>query len=282
MKTRVILAAFLVTVLSLGLLMGPAFAQQQKLKLEDYKIQLAEWQKREADAKAKIAQLEKEISDLKAQIADVDKQIEAEWNEIYAMLGTDKAGVEAYRKALDDLEKQVDGLSALSSEELFQRRDEIKAVEDKLAEMKTNNIYLLSEMQDRVATIEGKLMQIKNRLPKSIYDNYTVVRGDYLWKISKKPEIYGDPMQWMKIYTYNRELIKDPDLIYPDWVLKIPRQVGPNEYIVMKGDYLRKIASNPEILGDPTQWTKIYEANKDVISDPNLIYPYMILVIPKE
>jgi len=282
MKTRIFLSAFLVAVLSVGLVVGSVFAQQPKLKLDEYKLQLAEWQKREADARAKIDQLQKEIDGLKAQIADVNKQIEAEWDAIYALLGTDRAGVEAYRNSLDQLEKQVDGLSALSSEELFQRRDEIKGIEEKLEEMKQSNIYLLTEMQDRVATIEGKLMQIKNRLPKSIYDSYTVLRGDYLWKISGNPDIYGDPMQWMKIYTYNRELIKDPDLIYPDWVLKIPRQVGPNEYIVMKGDFLRKIASNPEILGDPTQWTKIYEANKDVISDPNLIYPYMILVIPKE
>ncbi|HHM24435.1 MAG TPA: LysM peptidoglycan-binding domain-containing protein [Bacteroidetes bacterium] len=282
MKTKNVLTVLLVLALSVGLMSSLAFAQEQKLKLEDYKIQLAEWQKREADAKAKIDQLQKEIDALNQQLADLDKQIEKEWNEIYAMLGTDAAGVEAYRKSLDELENQVDGLSALSSEELFQRRDEIKALEDKLAELKSNNIYLLSEMQDRVAAIEGKLMQIKSRMPKSVYDNYTVLRGDYLWKISKKPDIYGDPMQWMKIYTYNRDLIKNPDLIYPDWVLKIPRKVGPNEYIVMKGDFLRKIASDPQIFGDPTQWTKIYEANKDIISDPNLIYPYEILVIPKE
>ena len=282
MKTKNVFTVLLVLALSVGLMSSLAFAQEQKLKLEDYKVQLAEWQKREADAKAKIDQLQKDIDALNQQLADLSKQIDNEWNEIYTMLGTDKAGVEAYRKSLDDLENQVDGLSALSSEELFQRRDEIKSLEDKLAELKNNNIYLLSEMQDRVAAIEGKLMQIKNRMPKSVYDNYTVLRGDYLWKISKKPDIYGDPMQWMKIYTYNRDLIKNPDLIYPDWVLKIPRKVGPNEYIVMKGDFLRKIAASPQILGDPTQWTKIYEANKDIISDPNLIYPYQILVIPKE
>ena len=282
MKTKNVFTVLLVLALSVGLMSSLAFAQEQKLKLEDYKVQLAEWQKREADAKAKIDQLQKDIDALNQQLADLSKQIDNEWNEIYTMLGTDKAGVEAYRKSLDDLENQVDGLSALSSEELFQRRDEIKSLEDKLAELKSNNIYLLSEMQDRVAAIEGKLMQIKNRMPKSVYDNYTVLRGDYLWKISKKPDIYGDPMQWMKIYTYNRDLIKNPDLIYPDWVLKIPRKVGPNEYIVMKGDFLRKIAASPQILGDPTQWTKIYEANKDIISDPNLIYPYQILVIPKE
>ena len=197
------------------------------------------------------------------------------------MIGTDAAGVEAYRQSLNQLESQVDGLSSLSSEELFQKRDELKDIESKLEEHKANRIYALSEMQDKVATIEGKLTLVKNRMPKSVYDDYNVVKGDYLWKISKKSEIYDDPMQWMKIYTYNRDMIKNPDLIYPDWVFKIPRKVGPNEYIVVKGEFLSKIASNPDVLGNPTEWTKLYEANKEIISDPNTIYPYQILVIPR-
>ncbi len=147
-------------------------------------------------------------------------------------------------------------------------------------EAEKKKVSNLSEMQDLIAAIEGKLMQLKSKMPKSVYDMYTVVRGDYLWKISKKPDIYGDPYQWMKIYTYNRDMIKNPDLIYPDWSLKIPRKVGPNEYVVTKGDFLRKIAETQ--LGDPTQWVKIYEANKSVVKNKNLIYPYEILVLPKQ
>lgn len=282
MKAKTVFSVLMVSVLTVLLIVSVSFGQDaRKIKMEDYKIQLAEWQKREADAKAQIDQLEKDIEALKQEIASLNSGIENEWNEIYSMLGVDKAAVDAYRNELNNLERQIDGLSALSSEELFQRRDEITAIEDKLAEMKQSKIYLLTEMQDKVATIEGKLMRLKDKLPKSHFDNYTVIRGDYLWKISRKDDIYGDPMQWMKIYTYNREMIKDPDLIYPDWILKIPRQIGPNEYMVVKGDFLRNISANPEIFGDPSGWTKIYEANKSVISDPNLIYPYQIFVVPK-
>ena len=282
MKTKNILIVLTIAVFALTLISNVSFAQdERKIKYDLYQAQLAEWQKREADAKAKIDQLEKEIADLKGQISDTETAIDDEWNSIYSMLGASKAEVDAYRRALNDLERQVDGMSSLSSEELFQRRKEIKAMEEKLAEMKASKIYALSEMQDKVATIEGKLMRLKGRLPKSVYDDYTVERGDYLWRISKKPDIYSDPMQWMKIYTYNRELIKNPDLIYPDWILKIPRQIAPNEYMVVKGDFLRKIATNPDVFGDPANWTKIYEANKEVITDPNLIYPYQIFVIPK-
>ena len=256
--------------------------EKRKIKLSDYTVQLAEWQQREAEAQTKIEQLQKDIDSLNVQIAEVEKQIEGEWTGIYTMLGTEEAGVGDFSQSLTDLENQIEGLNALTPEELYEQRAEIDSIGQELNEIKTNNIALLSEMQDRVATIEGKLATLKGRMPEAVYDTYTVVKGDYLWRISKKPDIYGDPLQWMKIYTYNRDQIKNPDLISPDQIFKIVRKLGPNEYLVVKGDFLKKIAENPEVFGDPTQWTKLYEANKQVITDKNLIYPYQILVIPKE
>lgn len=49
---------------------------------------------------------------------------------------------------------------------------------------------------------------------------YTVKSGDSLWKIAQK--IYKNGSLWPKIYEANRDKIKNPDLIYPGWVLKIP------------------------------------------------------------
>ncbi len=48
-------------------------------------------------------------------------------------------------------------------------------------------------------------------------------------------------------------------------------------------DCFWNIAGYPEIYGDPTQWPKIYEANKDKLRQPNnpdLIHPGMVFVIP--
>ncbi len=49
---------------------------------------------------------------------------------------------------------------------------------------------------------------------------YTVVKGDTLSKIAHS--IYGDANKWRKIYEANTDLIKNPDLIRPGQVLKIP------------------------------------------------------------
>ena len=47
---------------------------------------------------------------------------------------------------------------------------------------------------------------------------------------------------------------------------------------VKKGDCLWNIAK--EVYGNGSMYTKIYEANKDKITNPNLIYPDQILTIP--
>ncbi|HEV8232194.1 MAG TPA: LysM peptidoglycan-binding domain-containing protein, partial [Thermoanaerobaculia bacterium] len=50
--------------------------------------------------------------------------------------------------------------------------------------------------------------------------SYTVVKGDSLSKIAK--QVYGKASLWPKIYEANRDHIKDPDLIYPGQVLRLP------------------------------------------------------------
>ena len=53
----------------------------------------------------------------------------------------------------------------------------------------------------------------------------------------------------------------------------------PPRYVVAKGDSLSRIAERA--YGDGSKWRKIYEANKDIIKDPDLIYPGQALRIPE-
>lgn len=48
---------------------------------------------------------------------------------------------------------------------------------------------------------------------------YKVVRGDSLSKISKK--VYGSSSKWRTLYSKNRKIIKNPNLIYPGQVLTL-------------------------------------------------------------
>ena len=278
-KIFTVVALVFVLLLALN---SPVFSQEErKIKMGEYKIQLAEWQKREAVATAKIDSLNKIIEDLNNQIAGVQSEIDNEWDSVYTLVGTDKSGYEAYKEDLNSIENEIDGLASLSPEELFRSRDKIDELAAKIEEAKANKISLITEIENKLADIDAKFAALKSKVPDNIFDKYTVVKGDYLWKIAKKDDIYGNAYQWIRIYTVNKDQIKDPDLIYPDQIFNIARGVGRNEHLVAKGEYLSKIAGCMKVFGDPTKWTKIYEANKDIIGDPNLIYPYQVLTIPK-
>ena len=54
---------------------------------------------------------------------------------------------------------------------------------------------------------------------------------------------------------------------------------GQRRYTVQSGDTLSKISR--EFYGDPNQYTKIFNANRSVLKDPNTIHPGQELVIPE-
>jgi len=49
---------------------------------------------------------------------------------------------------------------------------------------------------------------------------HTVVKDDTLWDLSQR--YFSDPFEWRVIWNANRDVVEDPNLIYPDEVLVIP------------------------------------------------------------
>lgn len=54
----------------------------------------------------------------------------------------------------------------------------------------------------------------------SVYHRHVVKSGETLGKIAK--HYYGDPMKYQAIFKANTDILKNPDLIYPDQELIIP------------------------------------------------------------
>ena len=52
---------------------------------------------------------------------------------------------------------------------------------------------------------------------------YAVVKGDSLWRISGKSEVYGNAYQWPLIYKANADKIKDADLIHAGLELSVDK-----------------------------------------------------------
>lgn len=63
-------------------------------------------------------------------------------------------------------------------------------------------------------------MDIETALELENVEYYVIQSGDSLSKIAKK--YYQDAMQYPRIFAANKEVIKDPDLIYPGQKIRIP------------------------------------------------------------
>ncbi len=77
-------------------------------------------------------------------------------------------------------------------------------------------------------TVQGNAGGSSNQLdvtpvnePEAVPDgSYTVKSGDTLWAIAETA--YGDGSKYMNIFDANRNLLEDPDRIYPGQQLLIP------------------------------------------------------------
>lgn len=54
-------------------------------------------------------------------------------------------------------------------------------------------------------------------------DTYVVQKGDSLWSIAARPEIYGKASRWRTLYDANRDVLKSPNDLQAGMRLKVPR-----------------------------------------------------------
>ena len=107
--------------------------------------------------------------------------------------------------------------------------------------------------------------------------------------------MYGDATKWTLIYRANKDQLRTSGAIYPGQILAIPKPgERPEDYlgkspakpsvdtwVVKEGETLASIACQPEVYRDFKQWTRIFEANRNKLSEPERIYPGMRLAIPQ-
>ena len=112
---------------------------------------------------------------------------------------------------------------------------------------------------------------------------HKVAKDESLWQISLK--YYNDGYKWVEIAKINN--LTNPDLIEEGQALAIPElelkeaptSILTSEYLVVKGDNLWKIAVRA--YADGYQWVKIWEANKTIIANPDLIEVGTKLILPR-
>lgn len=246
----------------------------EEMTQEQYNAFLATYQQRLEAAQSGIDQENATIDELNKELDNLQKEIDGTWDELYAAASSDKPAYNSYGESLSGLQADANAMLNLTPEEIYTKMNEVDDLQAKLDEAKKDHYSATSEHTQKIDAIQRTIDDIRRKGEAAVPPSYTVNRGDYLWKIAAKEDIYANPFAWIRIYTANKDQIKNPDLIYPAQVFSIPRVVGPNEHLVKKGESLTTIAGEH---GSPFTWQKIYEANKSVISDPNVIYPFQVL-----
>lgn len=107
---------------------------------------------------------------------------------------------------------------------------------------------------------------------------YTVIKGDHLWKIAT--QFYKDGYKWSVIASENN--LKNPDIILPGQKLTLPKAAVGKKYTVVKGDTLWDISAR--FYGSGFSWKRIRDANPGKIGKLKngnpLILPGQVLKIP--
>jgi len=201
-----------------------AFAQEEMTK--------EEWQNQINKLSAQKESLQKENSTLRTDVTGLNTNLSTIqsydncMDELYGMVGANKSGLADYNKAVSEFKKSdlANYNKAVNELEGKIRRKEgpkVDRIKD-LDALKGNKISALPEFFNKVHSVLPSLLDAWVESQTEANAGYTVVKGDCLWKIAKKKEIYGNGFAWPKIYQANRDQIKNPDLIFPKQIFKIP------------------------------------------------------------
>ena len=197
-----------------------------EMTMEDWQRQMDEYTAKKTDLTNQLNSLNTDIDGLKKSLSTKDADVTKAESDLYASVGSTKSGVADFRKSFEDLEKTINSKSG-KPEDAMAKFNMIKA----------SKIRCLPEFWDRYNAMEKKMMDWMK--PTTVVTQpsgmYTVVKGDCLSKIAGKKEIYGNSRMWPALWEANKTVtlapsaskrtpttIKNPNLIYPGQMLKVP------------------------------------------------------------
>ena len=200
------------TVLSLLLLLSVStFAQEEKeMTQEEYQNEMNRLTQNRVELTKDVNELKSQIDGLKAKQAALES-VEDSQRELNTLVGATDASIARYRNDVATLKGKIQRNEGSYEDALLALENLQK---DKISALPEFNDQIYGQLQRSLAA--WKVETVNKEVV------YTVVKGDYLWKIAKKDEFYGNGFAWPVIYNANRDQIKNPDLIYPKQEFKIP------------------------------------------------------------
>jgi nucleoid-associated protein YgaU len=220
MKSKLLM--ILIVAILLVIDMPSVFAQE--MTKEQWQQEMSQFTAKRNDLKSKLDKLNTDIKALQDQSKKLDGDLQACMDEKLKLLGVTQAEYEAFLSELSGYEERAGELMRLSDEELLKYKDEVEKMNARVNEMANQKIAFIPAVGSRIKKLQENIASLMLTLGKS--KTYTVGTWakdrDCLWNIAKKKDIYNNAWLWPKIWQGNRDKIKNPDVIKPKWVLKIP------------------------------------------------------------
>jgi nucleoid-associated protein YgaU len=196
----------------------------------------------EDEANLRIKEYEAKVADLQSQLTKLDENA--------AKLKKDiEQAIADYKSCMDALYAKLEA----NENDIANFRQKLGVIKGKVRSLKGLSNEALNEKQAEINDLENQLNELRKI------------------KISVMSEFYDDIIATAKDI---RELRR-----------RAESAIVTKKYIVrtwaIHHDCLWNISKNPEIYSDPLLWPKIWQANTNIIHNPDLIHPGDELIIPK-
>jgi len=119
------------------------------------------------------------------------------------------------------------------------------------------------------------------------YKKALELTGEFKFEDLSVEEVAGKlEIKGTAAYAMERDMVWDAIKENTGWEaevaanIKVKNADAYGRYVVKSGDSLSKIAART--LGKAGRYTEIFEDNKDILKDPNLIKPGQVLKIPQK
>ncbi len=298
MKRGVVLFA-VVTVLAFPVL------AKEKMTVEQYREELSNAMQREKDAKEALAQEQVRLEDLQQQVSDTQSRIVTATQELYSMAGTTEADLTSFEQRLGENKSELNSVFGMPGNELLQNRARFEGKKKQYAGLKRENSAKLprfrsslQEANDLIAQIEQRFVQETEAAKQAAADSIGAAKAQAIADKqtakerakAAKEQARLDRQTAAEQARADREAAKTAKPAAranrqseAGTVVHSVDQSGAESYTVesygKSGDCLWNIAKR--LYGDEAKWETIFDANRDVVKDPDVIQAGTTLRIPR-
>jgi len=209
-----LLAFFLVFTVKVSYAQYEGNNETVEITEEQWETQIAELTAKKNELTEKIASLQKENDALLAKSLQKDVELRNTEDAFWSELGG-KSGYSTFKNDLERLEKLCRNKEG--------SKDDAMIIFDA---MNNSRMKCHPEFNARFNSVRQCLDGWNNSV-----SEYTVLKGDYLFMIAARKDVYNNHHMWPVIWEANEngvlsgspKTIRNPHLIYPGQVLRIPR-----------------------------------------------------------